>query len=149
MLKARSTISNSRMRAFGTNARLFSSCTSVLRNNRASLRKIPGPTEKIPSVEAFLATIGRKCDEHVEVYENKWENLFSWDSAILKEKGIPAQQRKYILSQVERLRKDETVAEIKVGKKSFLGGERKRKETVAKMRAEQRAEQRAASSTPQ
>ncbi|CEP64566.1 mitochondrial 37S ribosomal protein mS41 LALA0_S12e01860g [Lachancea lanzarotensis] len=129
------------MKAFTTSIRLFSSCTSVLGKNNASLRKIPSPTDQIPSVEAFLNKIGRKCNEQAELYENKWENLFSWDSKALKEKGMVAQQRKYILSQVERLRKNEPVVEIKEGKKSVLGGERKRKETVAKMRAEQRAAQ--------
>ncbi|SCU96562.1 LAFA_0G06942g1_1 [Lachancea sp. 'fantastica'] len=129
------------MRSFGNNVRLFSRCATVLRNNKAGLRKIPTPTEQIPSVEVFLNKIGRKCNEHVEMYENKWENLVSWDSSVLKEKGMAAQQRKYILSQIERLRKNEPIVEIKEGKKSILGGERKRKETVAKMRAEQRAAQ--------
>lgn len=56
----------------------------------------------------------------------------------MKEKGIPIQQRKYILRQVERLRKGEDVREIPEGKKSYFGGERKRKENTAKLRAEAR-----------
>ncbi|SCU98182.1 LADA_0H11144g1_1 [Lachancea dasiensis] len=121
-----------------TGRRLLSSCSVALKVNDALLRKVPKTSGQIPTVEAFLTRIGRKCEEHVELYENKWDNLFSWDSRTLKEKGMGPQQRKYILSQVERLRKSQPIQEIKEGKKSFLGGERKRKETVAKMRAEQR-----------
>lgn len=101
-------------------------------------KTIPKCTEQIPDVKAFLTRIGRKCDEHTELYENKWDNLFKWDSGVLKAKGIPVQQRKYILHQVERMRNNRPVVEIKKGKKSFFGGERKRKETIAKWRAEQR-----------
>ncbi|SCW00145.1 LAFE_0B10440g1_1 [Lachancea fermentati] len=118
--------------------RLFSTARPALRISKSSLRKVPSPSEQVPSVEVFLKTIGRKCDEFAETYENKWENLFKWDSKVLKEKGIPPQQRKYILSQVERARKNEAIYEIKEGKKSFLGGERKRKENVAKMKAQER-----------
>ena len=113
--------------------------TSVfLQASKTTLRKTVKPTEDIPDVSAFLNKIGRKCDEFAETYENKWENLFAWDGKVLKEKGIPVQQRRYILSQVEKLRKGEDIKEIKKGKKSFFGGERKRKETIAKWRAEQR-----------
>lgn len=99
---------------------------------------MPKPTSEIPDVSTFLAKIGRQCSEHAELYENKWENLFMWDGPKLKEKGVPVQQRRYILQQVERLRQGGPVREIREGKKSFFGGERKRKEKVAKWRAEQR-----------
>lgn len=84
-----------------------------------------------------MAKIGRKCEEASEVYQNNWQNLFEWDSRTLKEKGVSVQQRKYILHQVEKLRKGEPIREIKKGEKSFFGGERKRKETIAKWRAQQ------------
>ncbi|SCV03885.1 LANO_0G06854g1_1 [Lachancea nothofagi CBS 11611] len=126
------------MNSIRSSRRLFSCCSTVLRANKAAARTIPSPSEQVPTVEAFLGKIGRKCDEHSDLFENKWENLFSWDTRILKEKGVGPQQRKYIMSQVERLRKKEPIREIKEGKKSFLGGERDRKENVAKMRAEQR-----------
>lgn len=100
---------------------------------------MPNPSEQIADVNAFLGKIGRKCDEVSEVYENKWENLFKWDSKILKEKGVSVQQRKYILHQVEKIRKNEPLKEIKKGKKSFFGGERKRKEAIAKWRAQKRS----------
>lgn len=64
-----------------------------------------------------------------------------WDSKVLKEKGVSVQQRRYILHQVEKLRKNEPIKEIKKGKKSFFGGERKRKENIAKWRAEQRSKE--------
>ncbi|KAM3161714.1 Protein FYV4, mitochondrial [Lachancea thermotolerans] len=118
--------------------RLFSCSNVALRVNKASLRKIPAPNGELADAGAFLSKIGRKCEEFNETFENKWENLFHWDSKVLKEKGIPPQQRKYILSQVERLRKNEPIREIKEGKKSFFGGERKRKETKAKLRAQER-----------
>lgn len=100
--------------------------------------KVPAPSQSIPDVEAFLKTIGRDCSELTETFENKWENLFEWDSKILKSKGVSVQQRRYILHQAQKFRNGEPVKEMKKGKKSFFGGERNRKATVAKWRAEQR-----------
>lgn len=121
--------------------RFISTTSPLLRVSRALDRVIPRPTDHIPDVTSFLTRIGRKCDEVAEIYENKWENLFLWDSRVLKEKGVSVQQRKYILHQVEKLRKNEPIVEIKKGKKSFFGGERKRKENIAKWRAEQRSKE--------
>lgn len=121
--------------------RLLSTSSPLLRTSATLHRVVPGPTSQIPDVTSFLTKIGRKCEEVADVYENKWENLFSWDSRILKEKGVSVQQRKYILHQVEKLRKGEDIVEIKKGKKSFFGGERKRKENIAKWKAEQRAKE--------
>lgn len=106
------------------------------------VRSIPKPTSKIPDVETFLKVIGRDCIEFKDTYENKWDNLFQWDGPILKEKGVPIQQRRYILSQVENFRVsgDQSIKEIKKGKKSFFGGERKRKAFKAKWIAMARAE---------
>lgn len=118
--------------------RLFSISSQVLAVSKTSLRKKVDPSSEIPDVAAFLSRIGRKCDEYTETYENNWDNLLSWDGKALKEKGVPIQERKYILFQVEKLRKGEEIKEIKKGKKSFFGGERKRKETIAKWRAEER-----------
>lgn len=117
--------------------RRFHSAGSLLRASHAKLRIIPQPSEQVPDVTTFLSKIGRKCDEVAEVYENNWNNLFLWDSKVLKEKAVSIQQRRYILHQVEKLRKNEPIVEIKKGKKSFFGGERNRKENVAKWRAEQ------------
>ncbi|CCK68905.1 mitochondrial 37S ribosomal protein mS41 KNAG_0B04700 [Huiozyma naganishii CBS 8797] len=113
--------------------RFFHACRTL------AVRKIPSSTATIPDVSKFLTVIGRDCAEQTELYENKWENLFEWDSAVLKEKGVPIQQRRYILLQVEKFRRGTPVEEIKKGKKSFFGGERKRKENRAKWEAEQRA----------
>lgn len=108
----------------------------------STTRSVPKPTPKIPDVETFLKKVGRDCIEFKDTYENKWDNLFQWDGPILKEKGVPVPQRKYILSQVEKYRTngDESVKEIKKGKKSFFGGERKRKEFKARWVAMARAE---------
>lgn len=105
-------------------------------------RSVPKPTNKVPDVETFLKVIGRDCVEFKDTYENKWDNLFSWDGPVLKEKGVPIQQRKYILSQVENFRVsgDQAIKEIKRGKKSFFGGERKRKAFKAKWIAIARSE---------
>lgn len=99
---------------------------------------IPTATDKVPDVNTFLNTIGRKCNEFADTYENKWDNLFKWNSRDMKEKGIPIQQRKYILFQVEKFRNGNTIKEVAKGKKSFFGGERSRKEKKAKWLAEQR-----------
>ncbi|CDO93176.1 unnamed protein product [Kluyveromyces dobzhanskii CBS 2104] len=118
--------------------RLFSSHVACQAALKTSLRKTVSPSKQIPDVATFLNRIGRKCEEFAETYENKWDNLFIWDGKMLKEKGIPIEQRRYILNQVEKLRKGEDILEIKKGKKSFFGGERKRKENISKWRAEQR-----------
>lgn len=119
--------------------RLLSTSSPLLRVSATAHRVIPSPTSQIPDVTSFLTRIGRKCDEVAELYENNWDNLFLWDSRVLKEKGVSVQQRRYILHQVEKFRKNEPVVEIKKGKKSFFGGERNRKENIAKWRAEERS----------
>lgn len=99
---------------------------------------IPKPSSEIPDTTTFLNVIGRNCNEFIDTYENQWDNLFKWDSNTMKEKGIPTQQRKYILFQLEKYRSGELLNEIQKGKKSFFGGERNRKEKKAKWLAEQR-----------
>ncbi|CAR27313.1 hypothetical protein ZYGR_0I05870 [Zygosaccharomyces rouxii] len=118
--------------------RLFTTSSLLLRSQPA--KRIPSPTQEIPDVQTFLNRIGRKCDELTDTFENNWENLFTWSGQALKDKGVPVQQRRYILHQVERMRQNQPVVELKQGKKSFFGGERKRRETIAKWRAEQRNE---------
>lgn len=121
--------------------RLLSTSSPLLRASATKHRVIPSPTSEIPDVTSFLTRIGRKCEEVAESFENNWDHLFTWDSRALKEKGISVQHRRYILHQVEKMRKGEPILEIKEGKKSFFGGERKRKENVAKWRAEQRSKE--------
>lgn len=118
--------------------RLFTTSRTLLRSQPA--KRIPSPTQEIPDVQTFLNKIGRKCGELTETFENNWENLFTWNGQALKDKGVSPQQRKYILHQIERMRQNQPVVELKQGKKSFFGGERNRRETVAKWRAEQRNE---------
>ncbi|CAI4063639.1 mitochondrial 37S ribosomal protein mS41 SKDI_08G1020 [Saccharomyces kudriavzevii IFO 1802] len=97
---------------------------------------IPKSNEQIPDVDSFLTKIGRNCNELKDTFENNWNNLFQWDSKTLKEKGVNIQQRRYILNQVQKYRNNEPIHEIKLGKKSFFGGERKRKAFTAKWKAE-------------
>ncbi|CCF58104.1 hypothetical protein KAFR_0D04560 [Kazachstania africana CBS 2517] len=113
-------------------SRRLLSITRTLSHVKQIKPMVPKPTDDIPTVATFLEKIGRDCSEFTEVFEDKWSNLFTWDSAALKEKNIPIRQRRYILSQVEHFRNDSDVREIKRGKKSFFGGERKRKENMAK-----------------
>lgn len=102
------------------------------------IRSIPKPTKIIPDVTTFLKLIGRNCIEYESIFENKWDNLFNWKSMTLKEKGIPIQQRKYILLQVDHFTNGLPIREFKKGKKSFFGGERHQKENRAKHRAQER-----------
>lgn len=55
------------------------------------------------TVEKFLKTIGRGCEEHIDKIPDWW-SLFNWKSEKLKEVGIPIRQRKWILYWVERYR---------------------------------------------
>jgi truncated hemoglobin YjbI len=102
-------------------------------------RPVPKPTAAIPSVEAFLTKIGRNCNEHAQHFP-AWHTLFNTSSAKMKELGIDVSQRRYILSQLEKVRQGLPVTHHKLGKKSFFGGERNRNERVGKLRAQQRQE---------
>lgn len=118
---------------------------SIFRTSSIVLRRfltVPATSQRVPDVATFLKIIGRKCSEHEQVYDSSWDNLFKWDGPMLKQKGIPIQQRKYILSQVQkyRLQGPDSIKEIPKGKKSFFGGERKRKESKARWVAIARAE---------
>lgn len=119
--------------------RLLLSSQCVARACYSTKSAVPHPTDKIPDVKAFLTTIGRNCIEHEEHFPD-WESLFHTSGRDLKDKGIDVQQRRYILRQVEKLRQGEEVKATQVGKKSFYGGERKRKERVARLAAEKRQE---------
>lgn len=55
------------------------------------------------TVEKFLKTIGRGCEDYIDKIET-WENLFTFKSRKLKELGIPTRQRKWILNWCERYR---------------------------------------------
>ena len=85
---------------------------------------IPKPTETVPDVLTFLTKIGRKSEEHADVFENKWETFWSMDSKKMKDAGIDAKDRKYILSWRERFRKGLELQEFKESKKKH-GGERR------------------------
>lgn len=106
------------------------------------LRNVPKPTRAIPDVNTFLKVIGRNCSEYEPIFDNNWDNLFNWKSTTLKEKGLPIQQRKYILLQVDHFKNGLPMREFKKGKKSFFGGERHQKENRAKHRIQERLKQR-------
>lgn len=102
-------------------------------------RVIPKPSKVIPDVNTFLQKIGRSANELAPVYENNWKKLFTLKRDELKEKGVTPQNRKYVLQQVEKYRNEGTVMEIKKSKKSFFGGERHRRENIAKWRNQQKS----------
>jgi hypothetical protein len=54
------------------------------------------------TVEKFLKTIGRGCDEYID--KLTWEKLMTSGSRQLKQLGIPCRQRKWILLWVEKYR---------------------------------------------
>ncbi|KAK5781655.1 mitochondrial 37S ribosomal protein mS41 FYV4 PWA37_004551 [Arxiozyma heterogenica] len=122
--------------------RIYRLSSTTITRSISIARPIPKPTNNVPDVETFLKLIGRNCVEFKDTYENKWDNLFLWDGPVLKEKGVPIQQRKYILSQVQnfRISGDQSIKEVKKGKKSFFGGERKRKAFKARWIAIARSE---------
>lgn len=119
-----------------TNSLLRSSLASQLRFKSTF---VPQPTPLIPDVTAFFNKIGRGTIEQVEHFPT-WESLFTTSSFEMKEKGLDIQTRKYILKQVEHLRQGEKIHEHLKGKKSYYGGEYKRKENTAKILAKKRAE---------
>lgn len=102
-------------------------------------RAIPQPTAEVPDVKAFLTAIGRKCIEQEEHFP-EWKTLFESSGRDLKEKGIDVSQRRYILQQVEKFRQGEPLRATTPGKKSYFGGERGRKERIARLNAEKRQE---------
>lgn len=55
------------------------------------------------TVEKFLKTIGRGCEDHVDKFKS-WDSLFLTKSRGLKAMGIPTRQRKWILNWTERYR---------------------------------------------
>jgi hypothetical protein len=111
----------------------------IIKRALYSTKAVPQPTKQIPDVKTFLSLIGRNCIEHEEHFP-EWKSLFENSGRDLKEKGIEVQQRRYILQQVEKLRQGGEVCATKPGKKSYLGGERNRKERVARLQAEKRQE---------
>ncbi|CCH43949.1 hypothetical protein BN7_3504 [Wickerhamomyces ciferrii] len=109
----------------------FSTQSALLRNAQ------PKPSAEIPTPEAFLNKIGRNTIEHLEHFPS-WHALFNTTSRQMKEKGIDVQSRRYIINMLEKYRCGEPIKEFKKGKKSYFGGEYKRKEVTAKIWAEQR-----------
>lgn len=137
-----------RVPAVGSIQRAFFSSTvkqaaalnnSNLRPLHKKIKTIPPPSEDIPDVETFLNKIGRNTIEFKEHFED-WNKLFSMKSREMKAAGIDVQARRYILNQLEKFRNGEKIAEIKKGKKSYYGGEYKRRHTKAVMHAANRRE---------
>lgn len=85
------------------------------------------------SSEDFLNKIGRQTIKLADKFET-WEELKNSTSSQLKEKGIEARERRYIMDQLYRYKNGEEVKEIPRGRKSW-GGDRKRKLVQALFRA--------------
>lgn len=102
--------------------------------------RVPKPTQDIPDVKTFLTKIGRGLIEYEEQFPT-WESLFKISSRELKENGIDVTSRRYLLNQIQKLRVgEEKIKEHQLGKKSYYGGERNRRERLARLSAEARAE---------
>lgn len=87
------------------------------------------------STEDFLNKIGRDTIKLAEKFET-WDELKNSTSGELKEKGIEARERRYIMKQLYRYKTGEDVREIPRGKKTW-GGERKRNLVQALFKAGQ------------
>ncbi|KAG5357620.1 Protein FYV4 [Yarrowia sp. C11] len=87
------------------------------------------------SSEDFLKKIGRDTVKLAEKFET-WDELKNSTSSDLKEKGIEARERRYIMSQLHRYKNGEPIREIPRGKKTW-GGERKRNLVQALFKAGQ------------
>lgn len=92
------------------------------------------------SVEDFLTKIGRNAKEHAELFPS-WKDFFTMGSYEMKEKGIETSLRRYIINWRYKYSQDPSVRlhQISEGKK-IHGGERKRREVLAKERAQKRRE---------
>ncbi|CCH58097.1 hypothetical protein TBLA_0A02970 [Henningerozyma blattae CBS 6284] len=97
-------------------------------------RIIPKPTEEISNVETFLTKIGRNSLELNKVFNNSWNCMFTSTGKFLKQKGVNVRDRRYLLLQLEKFKRNEPLIEYKRGKKGFFGGERKQKANIAKFR---------------
>eukprot|EP00347_Sterkiella_histriomuscorum_P010457 403376209 len=67
----------------------------------------PGLNLRIPTDlthEAYLRQIGGDCEEYADKFENI-DEVFNLDSKAMKAKGVPTQQRRYILRCRELLRR--------------------------------------------
>lgn len=124
------------MSRFGIFTRTFSSSV-VLQNSRLS---IPKRTTEVPNVLAFLTKIGRDSLEHSEIFST-WKKLFTITSVQMKDQGIETALRRYILNWRYKFSQDNTIKlkAINTGKKRN-GGERNRREFLAKERIAKRNE---------
>ena len=81
------------------------------RTPKLRLRKVkripaPGLDLKIPAdldAETFLRQIGGDCDDVADKFETI-DEIFTEDTRLLKKRGVPVKQRKYIMRCVEQLR---------------------------------------------
>eukprot|EP01122_Echinamoeba_exundans_P009626 TRINITY_DN3448_c0_g1_i1.p1 TRINITY_DN3448_c0_g1~~TRINITY_DN3448_c0_g1_i1.p1 ORF type:complete len:204 (+),score=37.87 TRINITY_DN3448_c0_g1_i1:112-723(+) len=64
---------------------------------------VPEPRNGM-TVEKFLNTIGRGCENYAEKFEGNWEKLFSSRTHDLRAMEIPLKQRKWIFLWTERYR---------------------------------------------
>ncbi|CAN6639781.1 small ribosomal subunit protein mS41 [Trichomonascus vanleenenianus] len=121
-------------------SRLFStSCISrgkVIEN----YSKVPEPTKEVPDVQTFLTKIGRDSIQHEKHFES-WEELMTKPSSALKEAGVEARERRYILQWRERFKQGIPLMDHKRGGKKW-GGERNAKANKAVFYGRQRSEER-------
>ena len=87
------------------------------------------------TVEKFLKTIGRGCEDHLDDFED-WSDLMTARGFALKQRGIPVRQRRWILRWVEHYKQGRDPVHIplvsRAKKNKFLS--RKKPKTVAEKR---------------
>lgn len=114
---------------------IFASRFSTARICLSRSSTVPKERADVPDVKAFLERIGRDSIEHLEAFENDWSTFWNTDSKQMKEKGLDASARRYILSWREKYMKGQPLETIKQGVKKN-GGERKQRAVLAQKRFE-------------
>eukprot|EP01027_Heterolobosea_sp_BB2_P001150 GEZU01001743.1.p1 GENE.GEZU01001743.1~~GEZU01001743.1.p1 ORF type:complete len:156 (-),score=39.23 GEZU01001743.1:399-845(-) len=65
--------------------------------------KLVPPRKNNLDVKSFLEKIGKGCGEYADKFES-WEDLFTARGVLMKERGIPVAQRKWIMHWCQKYR---------------------------------------------
>lgn len=116
--------------------RFFTYSNNLWRTNTSTWTK-----ENVNDLETFFKLIGRGCIEHLDTFENDLNKFLGTSSKEMKNMGIDATTRRYMLRWIHKFQNDlEPLREHKKGKKKN-GGERKAKTVIAKRKALERLEE--------
>ncbi|RCK60807.1 Protein FYV4, mitochondrial [Candida viswanathii] len=102
---------------------------------------VPGTKETVHDLETFMRLIGRRCVELTEEFDNDLETFLRMSSAEMKEKGIDARTRRYLINwRYKFVHGLEPLRTYSRGRKKN-GGERKERRVLALRRAMVRLEE--------